>query len=66
MRVYALTRLGRKMAEGGHEADEEEMAVLRFIRRNHTATDSDVENMGLGKWITNRLKKRSLIVELTT
>jgi len=65
MRVYALTRLGRKMAEGGHNADEDEMAVLRFIRNNHTATDEDVEGLGLGRWITKKLKNARLIVELT-
>lgn len=66
MRVYALTKLGRRMAEGGHNADADEMAVLRFVRSNHTATDEDIEALGLGRWITKRLKERSLIVELTT
>ena len=66
MRVYALTKLGRRMAEGGHNADADEMAVLRFMRNNHTATDEDIESLGLGRWVTKRLKERSLIAELTT
>ena len=66
MRVYALTKLGKKMAATKDE-DTEEMKVIRFIRENKTATSDELEGLvDSPRVVCRRLKERSLVQELTT
>ena len=63
MRVYGLTKLGRKMADT-HTDDSDEMRVLQYLRDNRTATDDELDTVG-ERYIVRKLKHRGLIKELT-
>jgi hypothetical protein len=65
MRVYALTKLGRKVAST-HDGSSEELKVLQFLRDNKTATDDEIEINCGGRWTLRRLRERGLVVELTS
>jgi len=64
MRIYGLTKLGKKQAQkdlGGIE-----MKVLHYIRENKTVTDDELYVIGGERYILRRLKDRGLVEELTT
>lgn len=64
MRVYALTDLGKKIADKSG-VPKEESAVLQFLKRNKTGTDSEMDVVG-ELYVVKRLIKRGLVQELTT
>lgn len=65
MRVFSLTRLGRKIAST-HSGHSHESKVLQYLRDNKTATDDEIEINCGGTWTIRKLKERGLIVELTS
>lgn len=65
MRVYSLTKLGRKVTVD-RTGGSEEMKVLQFLRENKTATSDELEVVGGERYVLRRLKSRGLITELTT
>jgi len=70
MRVYALTKLGRKVASTKDESSDE-MKILQFImsqpRDGRTATLNELEAIvDNPRIVCRRLKGRGLIQELTT
>lgn len=65
MKVFALTKLGRRVAST-HEGSDDEMRVLHYLRDNKTATDDEIEVACGGRWALRKLKSRGLIIELTS
>ena len=65
MRVFGLTKLGRRVISDKWE-DTEEFRVLDYLGRNKTATEGELEVIGGEKFVLRRLKERGLIRELTT
>lgn len=65
MRVYSLTKLGRRVSKS-HEGSSEELKVLHYLRDSKTATDDEIEINCGGKWTLRRLKERGLVTELTS
>ena len=63
MRVYALTKLGKKVTRACDESSEE-MKILQHLRENGQATDSELEMVG-ELWLVKVLKRRGLVKELT-
>lgn len=66
IRIYGLTKLGKKITSNGASGDGEEVKVLQYLRENRTATDSELEVVGGERWLLKRLKSRGLVQELTT
>lgn len=64
MRVYALTKLGKKVTSTRDSSDGE-LKILQYIRENKTATDSELDIIG-DRWQIRSLKEHGLIKELTT
>ncbi len=65
MKVYALTKLGIKVARSKDGNGSDEVKVLGFIRDNKTATDSELEVVA-DRYTIRKLKERGLLQELTT
>ncbi len=65
MRVYSLTKVGRRVS-ATHEGGGEELKVLHYLRDNKTATDDEIEINCGGKWTLRKLKERGLVTELTS
>ena len=65
MRVYSLTKLGRKVSSS-HEGNTDELRVIHYLKDNKTATDDEVEINCGGKWALRKLKERGLVTELTS
>jgi len=65
IRVYGLTKLGKKIATTKDGSDET-MRVLQFLRENRTGTSDELEIVGGESYILKRLKKEGLVRELTT
>jgi hypothetical protein len=64
MRIYSLTKLGRKVADN-NEGESEEMKVLIFLRNNKTSTDTELEVIGGGNYTMRKLVDKGLVRELT-
>jgi hypothetical protein len=64
MRVYALTKLGKKMVDTKSEQTDE-FRVLSHIRNNRTATDTELEVIGGERFVMRKLVERGLVKELT-
>ena len=66
MQVYALTKLGKRIASTKNY-DSDEIRVLQFIKANKRATSDELEGLvDTPRLVTRRLKEQSMIVELTT
>ena len=65
VRIFSLTKLGKKVA-GTKEGGDAEMRVLQFLKENRTGTEDELEVAGGERWILRGLQKRGLILELTT
>jgi len=67
MKIYGLTKLGKRVAKSdSEEANPEEMGVLKYLRSHKQASDDEIEINCGGKWTLRTLKKRGLIKELTS
>jgi hypothetical protein len=64
MRVFALTKLGKRVTSTGGTGTDE-MKILQYIRDNKTADDAQLETVGEA-WLVRRLKSNGLVKELTT
>lgn len=64
MKIFSLTKLGRKVASN-HVGENEEGRVLRYLSENKTASDSELEVVGGEGWLVRRLVKSGLVKELT-
>lgn len=64
MRVYALTKLGKRVTSSRNDSSDE-LRMLQYIRENKTATDAELETVG-ELWIVRSLKNHGLVKELTT
>jgi len=64
MRVFTLTKLGRKVTSTRDSSDSE-LRILQYIRENKTATDDELDVVG-ERWQVRSLREHGLIKELTT
>jgi hypothetical protein len=70
MRMWAITKLGKKASSSVQHADSEEKEVLNFMHEYRVASTDDV-HIGLGIPLSKasnclgRLKSRGLVEELT-
>jgi len=64
VRVYALTKLGKKIT-ATHTGSTDELKILQYLRENKTATDDELDTVG-ERWVVRSLKSRGLLKELTT
>ena len=64
MKVYSLTKLGRKVASTKVGQDEE-FKVLNYIQQNRTATEDELDVVG-GRYLVKKLVGEGLVKELTT
>ena len=66
MKVYALTKLGLKVAKAKDgTSSSEEMRVLGYVRDSKTATEDEL-GVVADTFTVRRLKKQGLLQELTT
>jgi len=66
MKVFALTKLGKRIAST-KTYDTDEMRVLQFIKANKRATSDELDGLvDAPRLVCRRLKDQSMIVELTT
>lgn len=63
MKVYSLTKLGRRVTQTRTDSTPE-LKVLHFIRENAPVTEDELEVVG-DRWIVRRLVKQKLVTELT-
>ena len=63
MRVYGLTKVGRRITRDLNGSSDE-IRILNYLRDNKTATDDQLDVVG-ERWVVNSLKGRGLIKELT-
>ena len=66
MKIFGLTRLGRRVARKGNWDNNEELEMLKYLRRHKTASDDELEINCGGAWALRHLKNKGLVVELTT
>lgn len=66
MKVFSLTKLGRKVTSSDTPGDPDEVRVLDYLRQNKTASDGELEVVGGEGWLMKRLKRQGLVTELTT
>jgi len=66
MKVYGITKLGRRVASDSTSSGGEEMRTLDYLRNNRTATEDELEVVGGERWLMNRLVRQGLAKELTT
>jgi len=65
MRIFTLSKLGRRVTKDYTGEGDSEMKILNFLRENHTATEDELEVVGGERWMLRRLEERGLIRELT-
>ena len=65
MRIFTLSKLGRRITKDYTGEGDSEMEILNFLRENHTATEDELECVGGERWMLRRLEERGLIRELT-
>ena len=64
MKVYSLTKLGKRVASTKIDSSEEGK-VLGFLSNNKTGTEDELDVIG-GRYIVRKLVKEGLVKELTT
>ena len=64
MKVFSLTKLGKRVARDKIGTDEE-FKCLQYLKENRTAT-SDELDLVAGGYVVNRLIRQGLVKELTS
>lgn len=65
VRVFGLTKLGKRVASSGSDSGEE-MQVLSFLRNNRSATEDELEVVGGERCVMRKLVRQGLARELTS
>lgn len=64
MRVYGLTKLGRKVVSTKDGGDDD-LRAMQYIRENKTATSGELDVI-VDRYVIRRLKNQGLVQELTS
>jgi len=63
-RVYTVTKKGRRVLRDS-SLSEDELRVLQALKDNKSASGSQLEVEGGGRWMLRSLQRRKLVKELT-